>query len=300
LPAAAKQTRAGKSLMEFRKLILNFRGKAETNNAYDTAVFIGRMTGIMDQLRADNSIEGITRTENLNALFDGIKEFVEEDEAAVSIDTVDKSLTSYLQNIALLTDLDTEDGSQDYISLMSAHSAKGLEFKAVFVVGLEENLFPSYLSMGSPEEVEEERRLFYVAITRAKQYLTLSYAASRYQYGQIRFNDPSRFLEEIAEELFESTVGIKKAKPELPQPKVLGGLKRLNNFTPKVDPSGFEPSPSSSIAEGMEVMHLKFGKGRVMKIDGARENKVATIQFEEIDNPQRRIMLRFAKLQILN
>lgn len=292
-------SRAAAQLKAFKQLIQNFQKKAAQSNAYDAALYIARHSGIMDSLRSDDTIEGLSRLENVNALLDGIKEFVENDEAVFAVDDQDKSLTSYLQNIALLTDMDTEEASQDYISLMSVHSAKGLEFKAVFVVGLEENLFPSWLSMSSPDQLEEERRLFYVAITRAEQILTLSYATSRYQYGQIRFNDPSRFLEEIDENLFESTIQL-KPKSQLPTPKVLGGIQKLNTFKPKVDPADFSPSPSADIAAGMEVMHLKFGKGKVLKVDGDRDNKVATIQFAEIDNPERRIMLRFAKLQILN
>ena len=239
--------------------------------------------------------------ENANALLDGIKSFIENDEVGDDNAQDDKSLTSYIQNIALLTDFDEEEQRSDYVSLMSVHSAKGLEFKSVFVVGLEENLFPSFLSHGSPEQLDEERRLFYVAITRAEKYLTLSYAGSRYQYGQIRYNDPSRFLEEIPEDHFESTGQIRE-RPMFAKPKLLGGLKRVNtSYTANVDPSTFKPSPSHKIERGMEVLHLKFGKGIVHKIDGARDNRVATISFEEIhDNPERRIMLKFAKLQILN
>jgi DNA helicase-2/ATP-dependent DNA helicase PcrA len=188
---------------------------------------------------------------------------------------------------------------------MTTHSAKGLEFPAVFVVGLEENLFPSFMSMGTPEEIEEERRLFYVAITRAQHYLTLTYAASRYQFGQIRFNDPSRFLEELGDENLETIEGRRQSASSdsrFPEPKKIGGLKRLRQprkAMPAVDIANFSPSPTDKIVEGVEVLHMKFGKGKVLKIDGARDNRVATIEFESIDDPTRRIMLRFAKLQIV-
>jgi DNA helicase-2/ATP-dependent DNA helicase PcrA len=292
--------RAGTLIKEFVQLLETCRKKTLGSNAYEAALYIARQSGIHELLRSDNSIEGMTRLENLNALLDGIKEFIEEDELEESETVSDKSLSSYLQNIALLTDMDENTDEQDYISLMSAHSAKGLEFNSVFVVGLEENLFPSYLSMSSPAQLEEERRLFYVAITRAEQHLTLSFAGSRYQYGQIRFNDPSRFIEEIDEEHFESTMQI-RPRPSFSKPRVLGGLKRSHTaYLPKVDPSTFSPSPGEMILEGMEVLHLKFGKGRVLKIDGARNNRVATIHFDQIANPERRIMLRFAKLQIMN
>jgi DNA helicase-2/ATP-dependent DNA helicase PcrA len=191
------------------------------------------------------------------------------------------------------------DEEPDYISLMTTHTAKGLEWKAVFVVGLEENLFPSYLSMGSPDQLDEERRLFYVAITRAKMFLAISYATSRYQFGQFRYNDPSRFLEEIDEEHFESTVE-RRGRPVLPEPKLLMDRpSRKRDYEPRVSPADFKPSPTEQIVEGMEVLHLQFGRGRIMAIDGARENRVATIHFDDGDDSERRIMLRFAKLQIV-
>ena len=298
IPQADLSSRAKNLLVRFAKMIAGFRKLAGTHDAYETALHIARHSGIYDLLKSDNTIEGVSRLQNLNALLDGIKEFIEDDTADENTQP-DKSLSSYLQNIALLTDMDEESEEQDYISLMSVHSAKGLEFGAVFVVGLEENLFPSFLSLSEPEQLEEERRLFYVAITRAKKHLVLSYANSRYQYGQIRFNDPSRFLDEVGDDNFETTIHI-RPRQKFPQPKVLGGLKKLKDYKPKVDPEKFLPSPSIQIEEGMDVMHLQFGKGKVLRIDGQRENRVATIHFEEESNPERRIMLRFAKLQILN
>jgi DNA helicase-2/ATP-dependent DNA helicase PcrA len=242
--------------------------------------------------------------ENANALLDGIKEFVEND-VVETVDEgderlLDRSLAGYLANIALLTDMDEKsDEEPNFISLMTTHTAKGLEFKSVFVVGLEENLFPSYLSVGSPQQLDEERRLFYVAITRAKAYLTLSYATSRYQFGQFRYNEPSRFLEEIDEEHFDTTVE-RRGKVSLPEPKLLPDRpSRKRDYEPQVNPADFKPSPAEKIAEGMEVLHMQFGRGRVTNIDGARENRVATIVFDSGDDSERRIMLRFAKLQIV-
>ena len=302
-------------LSAFVQLIEKFRKKASEANAYDVALLVARESGIYEELRHDNSLEGINRVDNVNALLDGIKEFVENDivdyitfdleagEIAEDLESlaIDRSLSAYLANIALLTDLDEGDQKEaDYVSLMTTHTAKGLEWKSVFVVGLEENLFPSYLSMGSPDQLDEERRLFYVSITRAKQLLTLSYAASRYQFGQFRYNDPSRFLEEIDEAHFETTVD-RRVKPILPEPKLLADRpSRKRDFEPRVSPADFKPSPSDSITEGMEVLHLQFGRGKVISIDGARENRVATIHFNNGDDSERRIMLRFAKLQIVN
>ncbi len=292
--------RTSKPVDEFIRLIRQCQQKAQQSNAHDAAVYIARMSGIYELLRADSSLEGTTRLENLNALLDGIKEFTDNDEYdnEVSV-SQDKSLSSYLQTIALLTDQDQDNDQRDYISLMTVHTAKGLEFKTVFVAGLEENLFPSYMSNGSVEELEEERRLFYVAITRAKKYLFLSYAASRYQYGQIRVNDPSRFLEEIDAGNIESTVDI-RPRNSFPEVRRIPMAKpRVNESPVKINPASFSPSPSSEIEVGMDVVHLKFGKGTVTRIDGARDNRVATIRFSDIDDPERRIMLRFAKLQIV-
>lgn len=295
-------------LFAFVQLIEKFRKKAEEANAYDVALLVARDSGIYEELRQDTSIEGISRLENANALLDGIKEFVENDVADYINDDdlqvdrlLDRSLAGYLANIALLTDLDegADKNEADFISLMTTHTAKGLEWKSVFVVGMEENLFPSYLSMGAPDQLDEERRLFYVAITRAKQFLTLSYASSRYQFGQFRYNDPSRFLEEIDEMHFDSTVE-RRGKPSFPEPKLLPDRPaRKRDYEPRVSPADFKPSPTEQIAEGMEVLHMQFGKGRVLAIDGARDNRVATIHFSDGDDSERRIMLRFAKLQIV-
>jgi DNA helicase-2/ATP-dependent DNA helicase PcrA len=153
--------------------------------------------------------------------------------------------------------------------------------------------------MGSPDQLDEERRLFYVSITRAKLFLTISYASIRYQFGQFRYNDPSRFLEEIDEENFESTVE-RRGRPVLSEPKLLADRpSRKRDYEPRVSPADFKPSPSEEIAEGMHILHLQFGRGRIMSIDGARENRVATIHFDDGADQERRIMLRFAKLQIV-
>lgn len=293
--------RAVKVIAEFVKMIQQFQSKANISSAYDAAILIAKKSGVYDVLKEDTSIEGKSRMENVNALLDGIKSFLDDDELSETTDVLsDKSLVSYIQNIALLTDFDQESTEQDYISLMSAHAAKGLEFQAVFVVGLEENLFPSFLSQGSPDQLDEERRLFYVAITRAEKFLSLSFAKSRYQYGQIRYNDPSRFLEEINEELFESSATIRE-KPTFSKPKILGGLrKKTIRRKPVIDPDQFVPSPSDAIQEGVHVLHLTFGKGKVKAVDGAKGRRIATIEFTEIDDkPEKKIVLRFAKLQVL-
>ena len=295
--------RGRSALDHFQAMIIDFAKKAREKNAFETAAYIAKKSGLQEELKSDNSLEGMNRLENLNALLDGISAFTEEDAEADTGNLSDKSLATYLQNIALLTDLDQNHAHADHVTLMSVHSAKGLEFKSVFVAGLEEKLFPSFLSMDSIEALDEERRLFYVAITRAELFLTLSYANSRYRYGQMRYNEPSRFLSELPRNSIESTAFLRSAPPESPAGSgaSIHGLFKPRQAPPslKVDPKTFKPDPGDQIQTGMKVLHLKFGEGKVLSIDGAKDNRVATIYFQELDKPQRRIMLRFARLQIL-
>lgn len=296
IPMVQMSNRAKSIIMDFMKLIANFRQKAEKGNAYEVAMYIAKKSGITDLLKNDGTLEGMGRLENINSLLDGIQEFAEDDELEPGETVADKSLSKYLQNIALVTDQD-EDKGTDVVTLMSVHAAKGLEYKSVFVVGMEENLFPSYMSLADPNQLDEERRLFYVAITRAEDLLTLTYANSRYQYGQMRFNDASRFLEEIPPENTDSIVPI-KSNPTFGEPRVLGNFKPTSRKSmPKVNVADFIPNDPSEISEGMKVLHMKFGEGVVKKID---ERQVATIYFDQVpDHPEKRIMLQYAKLQIL-
>ncbi|MEZ5030921.1 MAG: 3'-5' exonuclease [Saprospiraceae bacterium] len=304
LVKAGGSTRSGKAIAKFIEMMNGFREKTETLNAYDLALWVAKESGLYGEYAADHTIEGISRKENIQALLDGIQEFTESDEEVYTGEVKDKSLASYLQNIALLTDADEGTDESDYVSLMSVHAAKGLEFQAVFLVGLEEQLFPSFMSMNSQDDIDEERRLFYVAITRAKMYLWLTFAQSRYRYGQMRYNEPSRFLEEIDTENLEDTGGMVQELEAAVAPKArVGGAARpavqVAASARSFDAASFTPSPAGMIEAGMKVMHLKFGQGDVLMVDGARDNRVATILFSEIDNPERRIMLKFAKLMIL-
>ncbi len=302
--------RANNSITSFRKMIAVFREKAAKSDAYETALYIAKQSGLHKLLNSDTSVEGIGRVDNMNALLDGIKDFVENDELIDDATMPDKSLASYLQSIALHTDIDKDEENTEVITLMSVHSAKGLEFKSVFVVGLEEGLFPSNMAKDSEEGVDEERRLFYVAITRAQEYLTLSFANSRYRFGKMIYNDPSRFFDEISIQHLDSTAAFRKGKMAEPdirsssgpqRAKVVGSFRNGTAPKPKfaIDPKNFKPSPSESIEAGMNIMHLKFGEGKVVGIDGPPENRIATILFKDIGNVEKRIMLRLAKLQIL-
>ncbi|HQU58046.1 MAG TPA: UvrD-helicase domain-containing protein, partial [Saprospiraceae bacterium] len=297
--------RAQNSINDFIKMVKTFSRRVPTDTAHELAATIAKHSGILDELKNDTTVEGLGRLENVNSLLDGIKSFVEEDTVIDTETAPDKSLASYLQNIALLTDLDEKEIGEDHVTLMSVHSAKGLEFKSVFVVGLEEQLFPSFMAMESADGLDEERRLFYVAITRAEQFLTLSYAVSRYRFGQMRYNEPSRFLEEIPSPHVESTSHVRSrstfmednnATPSSSGASVMGNFKRkAPNPVVNIDPRDFNAAPSDQIQAGMKVLHLKFGEGKVLSIDGGSNNRVATIFFPQSDEPQqRRIMLKFA------
>jgi len=293
--------RAKKSIGNFVQLIKACKQKAITQDAYELAIYIARKSGISELLKSDTSPEGEGRVDNANALLDAVKEFVEDDELEEGEEMTDKSMSAFLQSISLMTDADQDDENTDKVTMMSVHAAKGLEYKSVYVVGLEENLFPSFMSLSTPDQIDEERRLFYVAITRAEEYLTLSYATSRYQYGQSRYNDPSRFLEELGNSNIDSLMSISKEKTGFPKPKILGNFKKLGpQKVPAlgIDPSDFQPSPASQIKEGMKVIHLKFGQGTVKSID---ERMVASIYFADLsDSQEKRIMLKYAKLQIVD
>lgn len=299
--------RARTQMNKFLQIIVTGIEKNETSNAYETADYIANASGIIKAFKDENTVESLNRIENVEALLNAIRDFTDEDELPdLGMDIIEeRTLATYIQHIALLTDQDRNQEESDQVTLMSVHAAKGLEFDAVFVAGLEEKLFPSFMSMENEKDVDEERRLFYVAITRARQHLVLAFANSRYRYGKLVYNRPSRFLEEISDENYEnpSTVFGRASADDRPggATSVVRGVpvrrKGATAVTPP--PADFKAASADEIREGMEVIHLKFGKGKVLKIDGRNDSRVATIYFEDIDSPQRRIMLKFAKLHIV-
>ena len=301
--------KAKSAIADFVKNINSFTRKAESADAHEVAVLVAKNSGLVVEMQKDKSLEGLGRMENVNSLLDGVKEFVENDEIVDDAILPDKTLTSYLQNIALYTDMDKQVDESEYVSLMSVHSAKGLEFKSVFVVGMEENLFPSFMSLESREGIDEERRLFYVAITRAEQFLTLSFARGRYKFGKLRNDEPSRFLNEISPTHFDTSLSVGgsmggglKRREERSGAKVMGNFRKKGTAVkPKfvMNPDDFKPDSPAKIKAGMKILHLRFGEGKVLSIDGAIDNRVAKIMFKGVENPERRIMLKYAKLQIL-
>ena len=301
LPQYEGTAREKNALNNFTTLINAFISREKKANAYEIAIYIVKQSGLLDVLKQDTSLEGLGRLENVNALMDAISEFTENDEIVDEIVTPDKSLSTYLQNIALITDADNSDPNADVVTLMSVHSAKGLEFKSVIVGGLEEDLFPSFMSKDTPEGMDEERRLFYVAITRAEKYLTLAYATSRYRHGQMKYAEASRFLDEINTEHLDGMGTLITAKRDtVEKAKISGNYNRATFKTPelKIDPSQFKPSPSETIQAGMTILHLRFGEGKVVTIEGGKDNPIASIHFSEI-NETKKIALKFAKLQIM-
>ncbi len=307
IPHTKLPARASKTLGEFVKMINAFRSKQSELDAFELASMVARKTKMIDLLKADHSPEGQSRQENITALLDGIKEFTESDELFdEDVITDDKSLASFLQSIALYSDQDEEEEDGEFITLMSVHAAKGLEFRSVFVVGLEEDLFPSFMAKNDLNGMDEERRLFYVAITRAEEFLVLTYSERRFRFGKLKYPTPSPFLSEISEDHLDSYAPVvKRREPTINEAPITSGVQgnfsRVQRVMPTLmaDPSTFRPSPTSELKVGMKVLHLKFGKGEIILIDGSEGNQVATIRFDQIGDVEKRIMLKFAKLQIL-
>ncbi len=319
---------AVESLTQFVQMIRYFQSMLTKSNAYDVAFQVGKHTGLVKELFNDKSTEGVAKYENIQELLNSIKEFTETPADFEDGELGDKSLGSYLQQITLLTDADEKTGEVNVVSLMTIHAAKGLEFPCVFVGGMEETLFPSGMSINTREELEEERRLFYVAVTRAKHRLWLTYAQNRYRFGQLTANDPSRFLNEVPDEYLDKTMsgggtrnqgsnfkfgasaferlhgggrGFSYGNTEAPgrrpseKPSYIGPQPaKVIEHKPAAD---FVPSDTSVLRAGMKVEHQKFGFGEVIKMEGAAHNPIATVLFDL--NGEKKIMLNYAKLRII-
>lgn len=298
-------------------MIKMFQSEMSKKNAYDLAVLVGKNTGIVKELFNDKTTEGLARYENIQELLNSIKEYTET--PTEDGELLDKSLGSYLQQITLLTDADEDKGESDVVKLMTIHAAKGLEFSVVFVGGLEETLFPNAMAINTREELEEERRLFYVAITRAKTRLWLTYANTRYRFGNLTQNEPSRFIDELPQDKldksfaggnsrnvqsnywnafdrpkFQGNNQRRETQPEKPAYLVSTPVIKTKEHTPS---PGFAPSDTSNLQTGQKVEHQKFGFGEVVKMEGASHNPIATILFEH--NGEKKIMLNYAKLRIV-
>jgi len=286
-------------IASFRNLIFNLGQTLNTIDAYSFAIDVLEKSGIMKLMSEEKSVEGQTRYENVQELLNAMKEFTESDEEE------EKGLIQYLEKIALLTDVNSENDSNNKVTLMTVHSAKGLEFKHCFLVGIEENLFPSQMSMSSEKDIEEERRLFYVALTRAEKTATLSYAETRRHWGKFTNCSPSRFINEIDSRYLDlsemsSMFMAKQAFVEKSEQARFSSFKKeapMANFK-RVQPSSssepFKSSNTGDLREGLTVEHSTFGVGKIDQVDADR----VVINFGNYGT--KTLLMKFAKLKIVN
>ncbi len=301
-----------KRIETYSNLIAKLTHMNEGANAYDAARMVIAETGIGRELTGGQTPEEVSRYENMQELLNAIKEFTE----AAETNGEPTGLDSYLATVSLLTDMDTEgDEDRNKVTLMTIHSAKGLEFRNVYVAGLEENLFPSIMSLGTDKEIEEERRLFYVALTRAMENATLSFARNRYKWGNLESCRPSRFISEIEEKFIEyvQNTGLRfnvggssvresntvyrrpGTKPTNEIVKPPSNLKKISRENKGENDFSYTPS-IGELKIGDRVSHERFGNGIIKSIDGKPPNTTAVVDFA--GTGEKKLLLRFAKLKI--
>jgi len=316
------------AINSFITMILAFSAQLHTRSAYDLAAYIAKASGILKEIDDDKTIEGQTHMENIEALLNAVQEFVEREPGPEEEEGLMRPLDQFMQEVSLITDQDTTDKDDtDKVSLMTIHQAKGLEFPYVYIAGLEENLFPSFMSVNSRADLEEERRLFYVALTRAEKRAIITYAESRYKWGQLTIAEPSRFIEEIDEKYVEKPSRGKwnrLAEEKMPKQRFQSPSQNATPSKPSAAPTqtsnpnpgkfkkmgaylkDSEETPSQSdsnvydflkIETGMTVMHASFGKGVVTSVEGSGPNKKASVLFAGVGSKQ--LLLRFAKLSVV-
>ncbi len=300
-----------KKLCEFYTLMESYAIMQKTQDAFEIAAYIIKTSGIIKSLKEDETSEGISRYENVQELLNSIKGYVEEEQ---QIEDGNPSLTGFLENVALSSDLDNDaEQDENKVSLMTIHLAKGLEFPVVMIVGLEENLFPSMMALNSRQDLEEERRLFYVALTRGKQQVLLSYAVTRYRWGKLVDSEPSRFIEEIDESFLDTTFAFPKRKVvnNSGLDTSIFGANLSNSSTKKhqravqkkLKPlkkiSSNENETQSSIDNlkvGLNIEHTRFGKGKIISIEGNKEDIKIVINFQHLG--KKKLLYKFAKGKI--
>lgn len=318
-PSLGLNKAAFDKLTNFWTMIQSFQVLLKTEDVYEVAMKVAVTSGILRSLKEDDTPEGISRVENIQELMNSLQGFVEEQK---QLDEGDPSLNHFLENIALASDLDSGEEEDDKVSLMTIHLAKGLEFPVVFLVGLEENLFPSQMSMNTRQELEEERRLFYVALTRAEEKAYFTYAITRFRWGKIVDGEPSRFMEEVGEKYMEvlnvNFVNSFKNNTGLDSdifdddftPRNRKSLKPADSSTSGISnsPKKLKPISNATIANpiegsisalnvGNQVLHDRFGRGEVISIEGDPDNAKAVIKFE--NEGEKKLLLKFAKLKVL-
>ncbi|MEJ7644452.1 MAG: UvrD-helicase domain-containing protein [Chryseolinea sp.] len=293
--------RASAPLVDFVAMIRRFGIEVERKDAYDAAFEIAKGSGLLRELYEDKTIEGLSRYENVQELLNAIKEFVDDPERE------EKGLGSFLQEVSLVTGQDEDkDKDPDKVTMMTIHMAKGLEFRNVYIVGLEEDLFPSQMMLSNRAELEEERRLFYVAITRAQKNLFLSYALTRYRFGRLKNCEPSRFLDDVDQSFIKVSTkfaGLESTPPPSHYARnLVNGIKKSLSSAPPLKSTSykvsadFSPSDTSTLREGMKVEHPKFGFGLVTQMDATGADRKAKINFDDFG--EKTLLLNFAKLKI--
>ncbi len=311
-------------LQDFVTMIKSFQVINEQQDAFVLTEHVAKKTGLIQELKKDATPEGIARIENIETLMGGIKDFIEGQK---EVDGARGALSEFLEDVALATDLDNDTGDDDRVALMTIHLAKGLEFPYVFVVGMEEDLFPSAMSLNTRSELEEERRLFYVALTRAEHQAYLTYAQSRYRWGKLTDAEPSRFIEEIDDQYLEYINPMDRGgytyKPTIDL-DIFGDIDksklRLSKPVAGIPPKNYGEEPSTSanirklkpvsgsapaagnlfdnkLAVGNVVMHERFGKGEIVNMEGVGADRKAEIKFEV--GGIKKLLLRFAKLDVI-
>jgi len=312
-----------KKIKTFLNIMQQFQSSVYTAEAYESAYAIAMGSGIIRNLKEDKTFEGIARFQNIEELLNSIKEFTDSQKEEGVTEVI--TLADYMENVSLLTDADTsKPEDRDKVTVMTIHSAKGLEFSYVFLTGVEEDLFPSKMTLGTPEGLEEERRLFYVAVTRAAKRATISYAQSRYKWGNLSHCVPSRFINEIDPEWVEIAEDINSpakevdptpstnprfvaksqfgknltslSKSELPSQGNGGLYNRTPSTSMPADESG-EVSDPATIVTGMQVTHERFGSGKVINVEGEGQNRKATVFFQSAG--QKQLLLKFARLKVV-
>ncbi|WP_240321065.1 ATP-dependent helicase [Kordia sp. SMS9] len=310
-------------LENFVTMIRSFQIMNEGSNAFELTSHITKKTGLVQELKKDGTPEGIARIENIEELLNGIKDFVE---GQVEVADATGALAEFLEDVALATDMDNDKGDDDRVALMTIHLAKGLEFPYVYIVGMEEDLFPSGMSMNTRSELEEERRLFYVALTRAEKQAYLTYTLSRYRWGKLVDAEPSRFIEEIDDQYLDYITPVdnyrfkplidndifgevdksklRLQKPKSGRPPVVGSptpeqIRKLRKIKPETSQSS---PPSGSLLDeklvpGTLVEHTRFGRGEIIRLEGVGGDKKAEIKFQV--GGIKKLLLRFAKLEIV-
>ena len=293
--------RAAGPIEDFVTKIKRFGIEIQNKDAYEAAAEIAKSSGLQKELYEDKTVEGLSRYENVQELLNAIKEYVDDPEKE------DKRLGAFLQDVSLVTGQDEDkDKDPEKVTLMTIHMAKGLEFGFVYIVGLEEDLFPSQMMLSSRAELEEERRLFYVAITRAKKKLYLSYALTRYRYGRLKNCEPSRFLDDLDPRYVKVNTKFGGFDSTAPNPgfakSFISGMKKTMSSQPVQKATSYRPSPdftpsdTTGLKEGMKVEHPKFGFGTVVKLDESGADRKARIHFSDFG--EKTLLLSFAKLKI--